>query len=75
MPKPRSEKYKLQVQMRLSPETGKFLERIADEREMSLTELVHDLILLGVQSLKHRPLERASTLKAIDSSHEGRYGT
>ena len=75
MPKSQTEKYRLQIQMSLSEETGKLLEKVAEEREMTLTALVKELVFLGLQSLKYQPAEGVSTLKAIDPSHEGRYGT
>lgn len=72
-PKSPKKKYHLKVQMSLSEETGKLLEDVAEDREMTLSDLAVELIFLGLQSLKHAPLDRASALQAIDSSHEGRY--
>lgn len=72
MPKP--EKYKLQVSLTLSDETGKLREKVAREREMSLTALTRELVVLGLKSLKYEKEPGASPLQGIDPSHEGRYG-
>lgn len=68
------EKYKLQVSLTLSDETGKLLERVAKEREMSLPALTRELVILGLQSLKYGKEPGASPLQGIDPSHDSRYG-
>lgn len=75
MPRQKAEKYKIQIQMSLSSETGKLLERVAAEREMSISELAKELIFLGLGSLKYKKEPGVSPLQGIDSSHEGRYGS
>ena len=63
-------KYKRATRLTLPEPTGRRLEEMAEEREMSLDALISELVLLGIKSLEYPDQEPEGILRGIDPSDD-----